>query len=277
MAEAEMTQDLAHEYTRQALLSRAESAAALLIFLDYDGTLVALERTPELAGLSANDRSALLRIATLPGTTLVLVSGRTRAFLQEQLDGLGIDFAAEHGALFYDSRRGETLPLLQDSPPRWLDSARAQMRAWAAEVPGSFVEEKELSVAWHYRNAGTAPAAETLSVFAARLKEAAGAPDMDILFGKKVIEARSMYAGKGAFLNWYLKSRTGRTGALIICAGDDATDEEMFGAANGSGGIAVRVGPGATCADYRISSPELVLPLIEEIALRRALCGKQLP
>ena len=48
--------------------------------------------------------------------------------------------------------------------------------------------------------------------------------------------------------------------------GDDTTDEDAFVAAQSAGGIAVKIGEGATAAQHRMSSIEDVHALLKEFA-----------
>ena len=49
----------------------------LLLFLDYDGTLVEIAPRPEMAHPSQELLNVLARLTSLPGLDLVVISGRT--------------------------------------------------------------------------------------------------------------------------------------------------------------------------------------------------------
>lgn len=72
----------------------------LLVLLDYDGTLVPIEPTPEAATLDAEMFDTLAAIIDQPQFELYVVSGRDEAFLRSQFQDLELDFGSEHGAFF---------------------------------------------------------------------------------------------------------------------------------------------------------------------------------
>ena len=71
-----------------AVSARLSAAPALLVTLDFDGTLAALAETPGQARLEPEFRSALRKLAALPGVheALVLASERV-AYLKVDMQG----------------------------------------------------------------------------------------------------------------------------------------------------------------------------------------------
>jgi trehalose 6-phosphate phosphatase len=78
-------------------------------------------------------------------------------------------------------------------------------------------------------------------------------PDFEILRGHAMIEARPRGANKGLALA-VLGAHAPFKGRRPLFAGDDVTDEDGFRAAQAAGGHGLKVGPGMTCARYRIGS-----------------------
>jgi trehalose 6-phosphate phosphatase len=70
--------------------------------------------------------------------------------------------------------------------------------------------------------------------------------------GKRVIEVRPTGADKGAAIDRFMDEAPFK-GRRPVFIGDDASDELGFAAINRSGGISIRVGPGASVARYRLS------------------------
>ena len=81
----------------EALAERLRAAPALLLVLDYDGTLVPFALTPELAGPDREVIALLQDLAARPRTEVHVVSGRTRETLESWLGPLPIGLHAEHG------------------------------------------------------------------------------------------------------------------------------------------------------------------------------------
>ena len=76
-----------------------------LLLLDYDGTLVPIARTPELAVPDQELITLLARLAATPGLDLAIVSGRPRATLEWWFGGLPVSLWADHG-YWYRPRPG---------------------------------------------------------------------------------------------------------------------------------------------------------------------------
>ena len=121
----------------------------LIILLDYDGTLVGLRPSPEEASPDSEILRILATLALLPDVDVHVISGRRRDDIELWLGSLPIGLHAEHGLWSRDARQARWVR--RDVSSAWLEAARGAMDARAAAVPGSFVEEKDASLAWHYR------------------------------------------------------------------------------------------------------------------------------
>ncbi|ORX68830.1 hypothetical protein DL89DRAFT_275303 [Linderina pennispora] len=112
---------------------------ARVVVLDYDGTLSATKSIPEFARPSPLTLNILRRLAALPHTLVYVVSGRIRAHMARWFQGIDIGLVAEHG-LFYRHPSAAGAVSGESSPH------------YTERTPGSFIEEKEIDVTWHYRN-----------------------------------------------------------------------------------------------------------------------------
>jgi len=122
---------------------------------------------------------------------------------------------------------------------------------YADLTPGSFVEEKNASVAWHYRGAEPEFGEWKAHQLVVELQEMLSNLPVEISHGIKIVEVSSILINKGIFMQ-RMKSLNGCE--RVLCAGDDDTDEAMFRAA-GPKDISIKVGPGDTAANYRVPSP----------------------
>src|SRR6185437_12295531 len=118
------------------------------LLLDYDGTLRELTSHPDLAAPTAEIRTLLLDLASLPTTTVHLVSGRKRQTLTKWFGDLPIHLCAEHGYLVREP--GSRWQTAVDVDVSWLPRVERVLRRVARDVPGTLVERKTCSVAWHY-------------------------------------------------------------------------------------------------------------------------------
>jgi trehalose 6-phosphate phosphatase len=175
------------------------------ILLDVDGTLAPIVARPELAAVPEETRADLRRLA---GDYLLIacVSGRRGEEARDLVGVEGVVYVGNHG-----------LELHPD-----VESLRARMTGFreAIALP---VEDKGLSLAYHYRGAADEAAAR------ARLEdvaEQARDEGLDARWGRKVLEIRPpVEANKGTAVRALLE-RSGAVRALY--AGDDATDLDAF-------------------------------------------------
>jgi trehalose 6-phosphate synthase/phosphatase len=240
-------------------LSRGEP---ITLLLDYDGTLVPIVSGPSLAAPDEALLAQLGELAATPGIDVQLVSGRARETLEAWLGGLPIGMWAEHG-LWHRSRPDAEWRLTVDPPREWMDRVRPVLLRYVQSTPGSLVEEKTASFAWHYRMAdpelGERHARELREELARVLREDAA----EILQGSKVIEVRLRGVSKGLVVAALAASET-----TLVAVGDDRTDEDMF-AALPPGGVAIHVGPLPTRARVRLKDWRAARSLLQSLAEQR--------
>jgi trehalose 6-phosphate synthase/phosphatase len=248
-------------------LYKACKGAQVLVFLDYDGTLVPIQSHPDKAILTKDMKDVIRSLASDPSLEVIVVSGRDMNFLTKQLKGSRVSLAGEHGASYWNIRSREKISLVRSDVRSWYYMAKRIMSDYASRVPHSFVEEKEYALSWHYRNSPSDFAGYQSRKLAEELGVGLSKYPVTILQGKKVIEARAIEANKGSFVRWYAENQWQIYGdkKTIIALGDDATDEDMF-TNLGENGISIRVGNGETKANYRLKKQEEVIELLKSIA-----------
>jgi trehalose 6-phosphate synthase/phosphatase len=232
--------------------------APLTILLDYDGTLVPIARAPELA---VPDQGLLILLDTLarrPETSVHLVSGRPRETLEAWLGELPVGLWAEHGFWHRSVATREWHP--GAIPQRdWLKRIYPILEQFTTSTPGSLIEEKSASVAWHYRMAepefGTRQAHELRML----LGEALSNQPLEVLDGKKVIEVRLRGVSKAVVSQRVLAEENAN--ATVLAIGDDRTDEDLFGALPDTS-ITIAVGTGRTQAKYFVDDYRAVRGLL---------------
>jgi trehalose 6-phosphate synthase/phosphatase len=244
---------------KQMLLESYKSSTNRLILLDYDGTLVPFTKIPSRAGPDRNILELLEKISSLPSTEVVLISGRDKDTLQNWFDKINIGMVAEHGALF----RGKNgkWELIEPLTQGWKSEILPILEFYIDKTPGSFIEEKEFSLVWHYRNTDSAlgeirarEVAETVSYFTANM-------DLQLLEGNKVIEIKNSGINKGrAALRWVNNDKID----FILAIGDDWTDEDIFRILP-EWAYSIKVGYGSSVAKYRIKSPNEVIQLLTSL------------
>src|SRR5262249_47599127 len=121
----------------------------LAILADLDGTLIPFAETPDGVRPSAELLALLSDLATSPGVTVAVVSGR----LREQVEAFfaaceGLLLVAEHGGWRRDT--GAWQPAVEASQKE-VDDLTQDLRSLASRHRGAVVERKTWSVAFHFR------------------------------------------------------------------------------------------------------------------------------
>ena len=234
----------------------------IILFLDYDGTLVPIQSTPEQASLPLATRRELVELAKLPWLDTTIISGRDSKFLAEQFKGLPIRLVAEHGAKAYDPITQKWVRRIHRSRADWYPAALKIISDYTARVPHSRIEKKEFSVAWHYRLSPVEFGDFQARKLAEELELGLANLPVNILRGKKVIEVRAIEADKGVYASSYLASLP--LDVFVIAIGDDRTDEDLFHVIRNQG-YSFRVGRGPSTAAYNFVSQSQVMPFIKEL------------
>ncbi|HKQ49736.1 MAG TPA: trehalose-phosphatase [Phycisphaerae bacterium] len=235
-------------------------ASVLLVATDFDGTVAPIVDDPARAEMNRETAVALRYLAGLPQTHVAVISGRALADLAQKTNEVGeLHLIGSHGSEFDPSF---ALGLADDAAAL-LDSLKSELQSLAGALPGAMLETKPSSLAFHYRNADEARAAETVRTI---LDGSAHRPGVHVRHGKKVVELSVVETNKGAALE-RVRQRLGATAAIFI--GDDVTDEDAFGVLRGFD-VGVKVGPGETLARFRIDDSNDVARTLAQLAEARA-------
>jgi trehalose 6-phosphate synthase/phosphatase len=235
------------------------------LLLDYDGTLVPFYRLPSEASPDKAVKDLLLRLSSDPQNQVVVISGRDMTSLDRWLGMMPLTLVAEHGASL--KVKNEAWQQLISVSDGWKEEIRRIMQMFVIRCAGSFVEEKTNTIAWHYRNTqsglGFARSRELLNNLSQLVQNTA----LQVIDGNKVVEVRIVGFDKGTTA---LKIINESNPDFIFCIGDDTTDEDMFKALNGNS-YTIKVGNGATAAQYTILSQQQVLPVLNALTQSAAI------
>ena len=221
-------------------------------FLDFDGTLVDIASRPDAVIVAPDLANLLSTVINAAGGAVAIVSGRPIREIDELLGRLPIRVAGQHGMeLRLDP--GDDASLTggaQDLPA----GVKEELQALSARVKGSFVEDKGMSAALHYR---AAPEHGDELEQAVRALVAAYDGTLSLVPGKCVFEVKMAGIDKGGAVMQLLELDAFR-GRRPVMIGDDITDEDAFRVVNRQGGVSIHVGDGSgiTEAAFRLRSTE---------------------
>ena len=211
------------ESTRNNMISDYGKTRRRLFLLDYDGTLVGFTGRPEKA---APDTETITLLRSLSGDSknhVVIISGRDKATLTKWLGNLNVALIAEHGA--WTRQRGRDWQCTESLRSDWKDSIRPVLELYADRTPGSFVEEKDFSLVWHYRRADPELAYVRRQELRGALLNLTANLNVGVFEGSKILEIRNLGLNKGRAAELWLEKQKWD---FIFTAGDDYTDEDMF-------------------------------------------------
>jgi trehalose 6-phosphate synthase/phosphatase len=228
-----------------------EKASRRILIFDYDGTLVPITDDPAWSRPSADLIRNLTRLTAEPRNVVAIVSGRRSADMDRWLGGIeNLYLGAEHGLLVRNpfDKDWRTLKRL-DPDLQWKDRIRPILEQFVDRAPGSFVEEKQFSLVWHYRRVEPEFGAWLAKELLALLENLMSDTDARPVYGKKIVEVKSRWANKGEFAAWLLEERG--PADFVLAMGDDETDEDMFTRLNNSA-FTVHIGHGRSRAAFRM-------------------------
>jgi len=250
---------LLDENAVQKIIQAYKVAKKRLMLLDYDGTLAPFTRIPSEAKPSKVLMEQLEIMANDPINEVVVISGRDERTLDSWLGKLPISLVAEHGASI--KFKGSNWQKQFNIQPGWKDRIRPIMDLFASRCSGSLVEEKDNTLAWHYRNSvpelGFTRSRELMNSISQLITNTS----LQVIDGNKVLEVRQSGVDKGTTA---MKLLNNFQPDFIFSIGDDATDEDMFNILNKKG-FNIKIGNGATAANYNVLQQSEVLPLLSKL------------
>lgn len=230
----------------------------LAVFLDFDGTLADIVEHPDDVHLPATTAKALAKLETRTSGAIAIVTGRPIAQIDALVDPLVLPVAGVHGM----ARRGFDGRLHSTQHDATLFAEiQTRLTRLHLELPGTMIEIKPGSIAFHYRRRPElAPTiAETVHDLLGELE------GLDILHGKMVVEVKAGHAHKGDAIRAFM-TEAPFAGRVPLFAGDDVTDEFGFAAVRDLDGIAIKIGPGETAAEWRVDDPDRFREWLERLA-----------
>ena len=236
-----------------------QKAKKRILFLDYDGTLVGFNADINKASPDAELYEIIERLSADTANEVVLISGRDYQKLDEWFGHTNVHMISEHGAWRkIKDKDWESIPGLNDL---WKEDIFPILRTYVDRTPGSFIEEKNYSLVWHYRKAqnglGELRANELINNLIYLTKD----KGLQLLPGNKVIEIKNIEVNKGKATMAHMHSREYD---FILAVGDDHTDEDIFKVLP-EPAYTIKVGSTMSAARFYLRDPEEVRHFLTEL------------
>ncbi len=243
----------------ESMALKYAQASKRLLLLDYDGTLMGFRKNPDSVIPDENITSLLQALCQPEENTVVVISGRGHHKLDKWLGHLPLDMSAEHGVWYKEDGEWRDTKGIDRA---WKPKVREFMEEVVRRTPGTFIEEKEYSLAWHYRKADKEFIRGRIREFMDSLLYMIANQDLHILEGNKVVEVKNTEVSKGtAAKHWLHKDNYD----FVLAIGDDVTDEDTFKALPESA-YTVKVGKDPSVARWRIPDVDAVRELLKTLS-----------
>jgi alpha,alpha-trehalase len=259
-----------HLFASRVDLCDALKGRRIYLFLDYDGTLAPIARTPDMAVMPGKTKELLRRLSKMPGCKIAVVSGRSLKDVSRRVGLKDIVYVGNHGFEIKGPKVNFKFPV----PARYRKSLREiklKLKKELSRFKGVIIEDKGFSLSAHYRLADKKDIRRIEAGFYSAVfpYELSGA--VRVISGKMVLEARPpMPWNKGKAVLWLLDkevslSRDRKTKVMPVYIGDDNTDEDAFGSLRPKG-ITIFVGsPRRTKAEFYLKDTEEVAQFLEYV------------
>lgn len=270
----EMVKNMQHQKQTRVLSSGIEErlysqfaeAKSRLILLDYDGTLVGFKPRPEDATPPKVLLEILRKLSSCIATKIVILSGRDAHFIEHYLGQLPVTLVAEHGLVV--KKDGKEWVSNNSISQEWKRDILPILQLYVNRTAGSFIEEKNHCLVWHYRQVDSQLAAQRLTELKDDLRSYKVDDELGFIEGNKVLEIKPSHITKGTLTRQFVDEEARD---FILAIGDDATDEHMFEQLPDSA-YSIKVGSGNTTARFRISSYQEVRKLLKALADLKINC-----
>lgn len=236
-----------------------KKASTRILFLDYDGTLVGFQTDPQLAVPDKELYNTLDTLARDNKNEIVLISGRDKDIFGKWFGEKKYTLIVEHGV--WIRKPNQKWKMVEQMNNEWKDMIRPSIEFYVDRTPGTFIEEKNYSIAWHFRKADHDLGAQRAIELKDELTSLTSNYNLDILEGNKVIEIKNSGINKGKAA---LHLISDKEYDFILGIGDDWTDEYMFEELP-ENAITIKVGIINTSANYNAESISKVRGLLKKM------------
>ena len=222
----------------------------IALFLDVDGTLYDIEKSPSLVRPCFRLQKKLHVVRNRLEGALGLISGRSLDDLDRIFNKNQIPVAGNHGAQLRDAHRYKACPADTEN----VKGIIQKMRRLHDEKNNLYIENKGSNLTVHFRNS----IIQKKKIKNIMMKLLKYEPDLTYLEGKEVLEIKPMGHNKGTAISYFMRTKP-FINRRPIFIGDDVSDEDGFETVNKKGGWSVRVGK------YKRSKANYFLPNVKSV------------
>jgi len=203
----------------------------VLLFLDYDGTLAPIVKTPDKADIPRKTMAALERLSDNRYCRVAVISGRALKDVKRKIGLKGIVYAGNHGLEMEGPGVKFRIPVSLGYRIT-LKKIKSLLKKGLSKIAGVIVEDKGLTLSVHYRLADKKNERLLKAIFYDALSYYIIGNKIKVKPGKKVLEIRPpLEWNKGEIVMWLLaraRHLPQWKDSIPVYIGDDITDEDAF-------------------------------------------------
>lgn len=246
------------ENKRKEIINAYRNAKKRILFLDYDGTLSWFKKNPEDAKPDEELYNILNGITNNKYNTVTIISGRDKETLGRWFpEKWRLHFIAEHGVWLREP--GGKWHMMEQIDNEWKDSVLPLLEFFVDQTPQTFIEHKNFSLVWHYREADPDLGVQRAWELKDELRYLTANLNLEIMDGDKVLEIKYSGINKGRAA---LQKIGNNNYDFIFAVGDDWTDEYTFDAMPREA-YTIKVGTKTTKASYFVKTVDDVRALLK--------------
>ena len=242
------------------MIDKIKHSQKTLMLLDYDGTLVCFTDRPQDAAPDKALFDILDKLQAYERVDIGIVSGRSKEDLENWFGHKDFHLISDHGV--WMKQKEQDWKMLEQLSTDWIHEILPVLETFVDRTPGTFIEQKNYSLAWHYRNADPEMAKQRVIELNTVLTSFISNTDLSVKEGNKVLQIKSNKVNKGRAGNNLLNQNNYTE---VFAIGDDWTDEFMFEELP-ENSFTIKVGIRKTNARYFLNNQQQVRQLIKRFA-----------
>lgn len=241
------------------IINKFNKAGQRILFLDYDGTLAGFNVDPSACTPDDELKYIFESLASDSKNHVIIISGRPHQTLQSWLGNYPFTLIAEHG-VWIRNQSGEWT-VKENLRFNWKPEIMKLMEQYIDRTPGSFIEEKNYGLVWHYRGVEVGLGELRSRELMSHLRYLVTSKGLQVLEGDKVVEVKNLEVNKGITAFRFLSKKQED---MHIAIGDDWTDEDTFSVMP-QDAITIKVGHSASKAKYHLDTVEDVRIFLKKL------------